>query len=152
LSGANQTSQVAPGGAANVNTGLGLAQKAYGSNIDAYTSLNNTSIAHAGDAAAGMGKLAGQIGGALLAPMTGGGSTVLSSLFTGSDRRIKKHAKKIATLAHDIGMWTFRYIWEANDAPLRRGYMADEVEPIFPDAVMVGPGGYKMVDYSKVLV
>jgi hypothetical protein len=152
LAGANQTAAIAPGGAANVNAGLGLAQKAYGSNLDAYTSLNNTALAHAGDASAGAGKLLGTIGGALLAPMTGGASmTVGQSLFN-SDRRIKKHAKKIATLAHDIGMWTFRYIWEPDTAPLRRGYMADEVEPIFPDAVVVGAGGYKMVDYGKVLV
>jgi hypothetical protein len=30
--------------------------------------------------------------------------------------------------------------------------MADEVEPIFPGAVFTGPGGYKQLDYSKVLV
>ena len=30
--------------------------------------------------------------------------------------------------------------------------MADEVEKVFPEAVVVGPDGYKMVDYAKVLV
>ena len=71
LTGAQGSAQVAPTGASNVNAGLGLAQKAYGSNLDAYTSLNNTAIAHAGDAAAGLGSLVGQLGAAYL---TGGTS------------------------------------------------------------------------------
>jgi hypothetical protein len=41
-SGAATAAGVAPGGAANVNAGLGLAQKAYGSNLDAYTTLNKS--------------------------------------------------------------------------------------------------------------
>jgi hypothetical protein len=138
LSGATGAAATAPGGAANVNTGLGIAAKAYGSNLDAYSSLDKTSIEHAGDAAAGLGSLVGQLGAAALGRP--------------SDRRIKKHAKQIATLAHGIGLWLFRYIWDPDDAPLRRGYMADEVEPFFPNAVLVGPGGYKLVDYNKVLI
>jgi hypothetical protein len=145
LSGTQGSAQIAPGGASNVNTGLGLAQKAYGSNLDAYTTLNKTSLEHSGDAMAGLGALAGTLGSAAIRS-----SNPLS--FLGSDRRIKKHTKKIATLAHGIGLWLFHYIWDADDAPLRQGYMADEVEPVFPDAVRVGPGGFKMVNYSKVLV
>ena len=132
---------VAPGGAANVNAGLGLAQRAYGSNLDAYSSLDKTSLEHQGDAMAGLGALTGTLG-----------SAFLRANPIGSDRRMKKHTMQIATLAHDIGLWLFHYIWEPDDAPLHTGYMADEVEPWFPDAVMVGPGGYKMIDYSKVLV
>jgi hypothetical protein len=137
-SGAAQAAQIAPGGAANVNTGLGIAQKAYGSNLDAYTSLNKTSLEHQGDAAAGLGALAGTLGSA--------------AIRTYSDRALKKHAKRIATLAHGIGLWLFHYIWDADDAPLRRGYMADEVEPVFPEAVLVGPGGYRLIDYGKVAI
>lgn len=138
LGGSQNQVGVASGGAANVNAGLGLAQKAYGANLDAYTSLQKQAMQSSGGLAAGLG----QLGGALLSN---------PSLFS-SDRRLKTSVSRIAILAHDIGVWTFRYIWEPVTAPLRVGYMADEVEPAFPDAVAVGPGGFKMVDYSKVYV
>jgi hypothetical protein len=143
LSGAQGTASIVPGGAANVNTGLGLAGKAYGSNLDAYTSLNKSSI----DASAAENSAAAQgIGSAL------GLATSFIPGFGKSDRRLKKDAKRVATLVHDIGMWAFRYLWEPATAPIRYGYMADEVEPWFPEAVATGPDGYKMVDYSKVMV
>jgi hypothetical protein len=139
LAGTQGTAQVTPGGAAPVNTGLGLAQRAYGSNLDAYSSLNKASMDQTSAAYQGIGQVLGLAGAAALGPHP-------------SDRRLKKHAQKIATLAHDIGLWLFRYIWEPDDAPLRRGYMADEVEPHFPEAVITGPGGYKQLDYSKVMI
>jgi hypothetical protein len=152
-SGANQTAAVVPGGAANVNAGLGLAQKAYGANLDAFTTLQKTAMAQPSPLA-GIGQLVGTLGGAALsaaAPGAGGvASSVAGNIF--SDRRLKKHTKRIATLAHDIGVWMFHYIWEPDSAPLRYGYMADEVEPVFPEAVVTGPGGYKMLDYGKVAV
>jgi len=140
LSGAAAAAGTTPGGAANVNTGYGIAQKGYGANLDAYTSLGNTSMNTSSSPLAGIGMLAGQMGSAAL------GNT---SLFK-SDRRLKKDANRLATMAHGVVLWAFRYIWEPASAPLRFGYMADEVELLFPDAVMVGPDGYKMVDYSKV--
>jgi hypothetical protein len=139
-SGAATAAQVAPGGAANVNAGFGLAQKAYGSNLDAYSELGKQSISSYQSPLQGIGQLAGQLGGAAIAHYG----------LPGSDRRMKKHTEKIVTLAHDIGLWAFRYIWEPVTAPLRYGFMADEVEKVFPDAVVVGPGGYKFVDYGKV--
>jgi hypothetical protein len=70
--GAANAAGVAPGGAANVNTGFGLSGKAYGANLDAYTSLGKTSMETAGPSAlAQIGGLAGQLGSAYL---TGGTS------------------------------------------------------------------------------
>jgi hypothetical protein len=138
LAGATGAAGASPGGASNVNTGLGIAQKGIGSNLDAFVSRANT-ITQQPSALAGIGSLVGQLGSAAIAHPP-------------SDRRLKKHTKRIATLAHDIGLWVYRYIWDADDAPLRYGYMADEVLPVFPDAVIVGPGGYMRVNYGKVLV
>ncbi|RPJ58981.1 MAG: tail fiber domain-containing protein, partial [Acidobacteria bacterium] len=136
--GAAQAGQVAPGGAGNVNTGFGLAGSAFGNNLSAYTSLGKTSLeSSASSGLAGLGALAGQLG---------------SAAITRSDRRLKTAATRIVTLAHDIGLWAFRYLWEPDTAPLHYGFMADEVEPVFPDAVITGPDGYKMVDYGKVPV
>jgi hypothetical protein len=30
------------------------------------------------------------------------------------------------------------------------GVMADEVETVFPDAIFINSGGYKMVDYDRI--
>jgi hypothetical protein len=139
LSGATAAAATAPGGAGNVNTGFGTSAKAYGSNLDAYTGLGTQSIQSYQSPMQGLGQLAGQLGGAAISKWAGG-----------SDRRIKKHMTKIATMAHGIGLWTFHYLWEPVTAPLRFGYMADEVEKAFPHAVTTGPGGYKIVDYSLV--
>jgi hypothetical protein len=141
FAGTGTAAGLAPGGAANVNAGFGIAGKAYGENLDSATEIRKARMAQP-SALAGIGQLAGTLGGAALG----------NPAIFGSDRRIKKAAKRIAILAHDIGLWAFRYIWEPDSAPLRYGYMADEVEPVFPDAVIAGPGGYKMVDYSKVAV
>jgi hypothetical protein len=138
LGGTQGTAQVAPGGAANVNAGLGLAQRAYGSNLDAYTTLNKASMDQTSAAYAGIGQALGLAGAAATQKY--------------SERRLKKHAKQVATLAHGIGLWLFHYLWDAADAPLRCGFMADEVERVFPDAVTAGPGGFKMIDYSKVMI
>jgi hypothetical protein len=136
LAGTTNAAGTAPGGAGNVNTGLGIAQRSYGANLDAYTTANNAAKAASAQASAGIGSALG----------------LAASAIPWSDRRLKKHAKRIATLAHDIGLWAFHYLWDDDYAPLRYGYMADEVEPVFPDAVRSGLGGYKMVDYSAVLV
>ena len=140
--GATSAAATAPGGAAGVNTGLGITQKAYGSNLDAYSELGKQSIQSYQSPLQGIGQLAGQLGSAAIEHYG----------LPGSDRRMKKHTERIVTLAHDIGLWAFRYIWEPATEPLRYGFMADEVEKVFPAAVVVGPGGYKFVDYSKVPV
>ena len=136
LAGATGAAGAAPGGAANVNTGFGLAGQGIRSNIDAFTSRANT-ITSQPSPLAGLGALTGQLGAAAI---------------TKSDIRLKKHTDRLAEMAHGIWLWAFRYLWDADDAPLRFGYMAHEVEKVFPDAVIVGPGGYKSVDYSKVAV
>jgi hypothetical protein len=43
--------------------------------------------------------------------------------------------------------YEFRYKGESK---VRRGYLAQEVEKLYPEAVYRGPDGYLMVDYSKV--
>ena len=125
----------ATGAASPMQGAFGIAQRAYGSNLDAYTSLNKVSMEQQAAAQQGVGQLIGVLG---------------SAAIKASDRRLKKHAKKIADLAHGVGLWAYRYIWEPDTAPIRHGVMADEIQKVFPEAVLVGPGGYLKVDYSKV--
>jgi hypothetical protein len=67
-----------------------------------------------------------------------------------SDRRLKKN---IVEWTYDavrgLQTYLFNYIWESDDTPLRHGYMADEVEKLYPEAVvMVGP--FKAVNYGSL--
>jgi hypothetical protein len=47
-------------------------------------------------------------------------------------------------------VYSFRFKDEAADAPKRLGYLAQEVEKRYPEAVSRGQKGYLKVDYSKV--
>lgn len=127
----------ASNGAANVNTGLGISQRAYGANLDAYTKLNTASMEANAQGQQGAGQLLG---------------LVAQAAITKSDRRLKKNIRKVATLAHGVGLYAFNYLWDTLNVPARIGYMADEVAKVFPDAVHYDRHGYAMVDYSKVLV
>ena len=68
-----------------------------------------------------------------------------------SDRRMKHNIKRIGILDNGIPLYTFNYRpeFEISDED-QIGVMADEVEPIIPDAVITTASGYKKVDYRKV--
>lgn len=66
-----------------------------------------------------------------------------------SDRRLKTDIELIGADPRGFGVYGFRYVWDAADVR-RSGVMADEVAPILPDAVLVHPSGYLMVDYGAI--
>ena len=73
------------------------------------------------------------------------GSTALAM----SDRRVKKAITPDGKIGkHDA--YTFRYIWDSDDAPLRRGVMAQDLLKTLPEAVIQTVSGYMAVDYSKL--
>jgi len=62
-----------------------------------------------------------------------------------SDRRLKSNIDRIGT--HPLGIGVYEYdIFDRRE----RGLMADEVEAVMPEAVMLHPSGYKMVDYGML--
>ena len=65
-----------------------------------------------------------------------------------SDRRLKKDIKQLWMGAKGLMLYAFRYIWEDSSHPVHHGYMADEVEVLYPHAV-VDLGGYKAVIYGS---
>ncbi len=67
-----------------------------------------------------------------------------------SERRVKKDVEKVGTLPNGLNVYDFRYVWDADDAPLRRGVMVDEVEKIQPEALGPMAAGIQTVDYSKL--
>jgi len=71
-----------------------------------------------------------------------------------SDRRLKSDVKKIGT--HSTGLNVYEWEWNAKafvlglDKHPRKGFIAQEVQKVFPEAVVEGSHGYLMIDYSKV--
>jgi hypothetical protein len=63
-----------------------------------------------------------------------------------SDRRLKKNIKRIGTHVLGIGLYTWDYLW---GQPFT-GVMADEVEQVMPEAIIMHPSGFKMVNYSML--
>ena len=71
-----------------------------------------------------------------------------------SDRRLKVDLKKIGT--HSTGLNFYEWEWNAKafvlglDKHPRKGFIAQEVQNVFPEAVFEGTHGYLMIDYSKI--
>lgn len=75
------------------------------------------------------------------------GAGLTAAMFA-SDRRLKKNIERIGKTRGGLNLYSYEYIW--GDEPWI-GVMADEVEKVIPSAVIVGPRGFKMVDYSQVV-
>ena len=70
-----------------------------------------------------------------------------------SDIRTKENIARIGTHPMGFGIYMFDYKPEfsaVNGSDRQFGVIADEVEAIVPEAVMVGTDGYKRVNYSKL--
>ena len=83
--------------------------------------------------------------------MMSGGMGMLGSLGAAgiskfSDRRLKTNIKRIGTHALGIGLYTWNYLWGEPST----GVMADEVEKVMPEAVLLHPSGFKMVNYTMI--
>ena len=73
----------------------------------------------------------------------------VASIF--SDRRLKKDVKRIGTLENGLPWYEFRYVWDADDSPVKYGVMSDEVREIRPHAIEVDASGYDKVNYMEAM-
>lgn len=64
-----------------------------------------------------------------------------------SDRRLKTDIELMGMLNNGLPFYRFRYI---GDPELRIGVMADEVEALYPDAVLETENGYKLVKHEEI--
>ena len=64
-----------------------------------------------------------------------------------SDRRLKTGVARVATLSSGVGLYRFKYLWDATEYV---GVMAQEVQEIVPAAVVEGADGFLRVDYAKL--
>jgi hypothetical protein len=74
---------------------------------------------------------------------TSGLFNLAGSAIAASDRRLKSNIERIGT--HKLGIGIYEYdIFGGR----QQGVMADEVEKVMPEAVLMHPSGYKMVNYG----
>ena len=92
------------------------------------------------------GSFLGDVGGAL------GGAAAAYTAFGGSDRRIKENIEEVGVDQRTaLPLYEFNYIKEFSDPSIRyRGVMADDVELVYPEAVVDTEFGYKAVNYGML--
>lgn len=83
--------------------------------------------------------------GNLMSGLFGLGGSLGSAYLLGSDRRLKKNVIRIGTHALGIPRYIWTYLW----GEVGIGVMADELEQIMPEAVVV-IGGYQHVNYAMI--
>lgn len=68
----------------------------------------------------------------------------------GSDPALKENIVRVGEHPAGFGLYLFDYKAEFSDFGTGRqfGVMADEIEQIVPEAVIVGDHGYRMVNYA----
>jgi hypothetical protein len=73
-----------------------------------------------------------------------------SMMMTSSDRALKENIVRVGTHSAGFGLYVFDYKPEFREAGIGRqfGVMADEVEAVLPEAVVMHPDGYKQVNYA----
>lgn len=81
--------------------------------------------------------------------MMGGMLSGLGGLFSLSDARLKADVEPTGARVGPLAVYSFRYVFEDEDAPRSEGLMAQEVAEVLPDAVRE-IGGYLHVDYGAV--
>jgi hypothetical protein len=62
-----------------------------------------------------------------------------------SDIRLKRDIRRIGAMASGLSIYSYRYVW--SDEP-QIGVMAQEALRVKPEAVMLHPSGYLMVNYG----
>lgn len=106
-----------------------------------------------GDASARRDYLYGQRGAIQGAGIQIGTQLLGKGLASLSDRRLKTNVEDTGERVGPLVVYTFDYLrddYPDLDMPSgrQRGFMADEVERYYPQAVSVNPHGYKVVDYA----
>jgi hypothetical protein len=87
--------------------------------------------------------------------MTQGLFSLGGAALMASDVRMKENIKLIAWLPNGLPVYTYEYKDEFKDHPLaghgtHTGVMAQEVEVMYPNAVITLANGYKAVDYGQL--
>jgi hypothetical protein len=88
--------------------------------------------------------------GGLLGQLLGAGAQLGGAAILASDRRVKRDIERIGELPDGLGVYSFRYNWDADDRDMRVGVMADEVADLRPHALGPVVDGVQTVNYSEI--
>lgn len=124
-------------GIGTIGMGQQMQLQGLSSILGSQTNMYNAALANQGAGLGGLLGFAGRIGAAAMP-------------YIFSDRRLKDDIDLVG-VDEDTGLNIYEFSYR-ND-PLRnrfRGVMADEVEKLYPDAVVYDADGYAMVDYAKL--
>ena len=105
--------------------------------LEAYTGALGTLMNGSVQKSAGLGQM-----------LLGNAASGAASAAAASDIRVKTDITKVGELEDGLGVYDFRYVWDADT--LHRGVMAQEVEKLRPWALGPVVDGVMTVDYSKL--
>lgn len=74
------------------------------------------------------------------------GALAMAAAMAFSDRRLKRNIVKLGVAPNGLNVYSFDYVWGESAI----GHMADEVEVMYPEAVVTHESGFKMVNYAKL--
>ena len=77
-----------------------------------------------------------------------GGALGAAGLMKYSDRKLKENIRKIGKTKSGFNWYEFNYI---GDSGKNCGVIAQEVEKIMPEAIIIGSDGYRRVNYAMVV-
>lgn len=131
--------------------GGNIANQSYQSQISAFNAQQQANATTSAGLFGAIGTAAGMIYGGPAGAVAGG----TAGKAVGSDIRLKNNIEFIEFRPDGLGVYEFEYKPEFKDSIMAghgrfRGFMAHEVEQIYPDAVFTTNSGYKAVNYAKV--
>lgn len=135
----NQAAGIAPGAVSGINQGFGIASNAYGQQFQGYAGLQGQSMQMQAQNNAGFGQFLGTVAGAAITKW--------------SDIRLKKNIVPVGETPSGLKLYTFDYVWESHGRGRelnRVGVIAQEVQEIQPEAVIVDRVGFLTVDYNAL--
>jgi hypothetical protein len=126
-----------------------LGVQKYNADVNAYAAQQQA----AAQQSAGFGSMLGSLAGA--GAYMYGGPAAGAAASKVSDIRTKENIQVVGVAPNGLHIYEFEYKPEFKEHPLAghgrfRGFMAQEVEEVFPEAVFVMDNGYKAVNYSMV--
>lgn len=113
-----------------------------------YNNINYTSLAPTNSSAANVGafsSLAGLLGGG-----SSGGGVIGGTPISSSDIRLKKNLVRLGETPAGIPLYAFNYLWEDEDDNIHIGVLAQQIEEIIPEAVIINENGFRLVDYRRI--
>lgn len=113
--------------------------------LDSETARHVSNLAARGGASAASMSAASRDRSSMMGGLFGLGSTIISGAFGLSDPRFKRNAKVVGKGYKGLSIYEYKL-----GNRTERGYMADEVMEVEPEAVVHGPGGYMMLNYAKL--